>query len=218
MQYAAGGVIEAHTPVPLHPIRYTTPPRQSWRVLPEGWKPTPVRAPKEPKKRARVRPKVERGQSWTESHADRVRELYESGESFAAIADRLGKSNTQVRTAFARAGGVTRAREAKPVERKPRPQAWSHPDLVPAYEADPNLTRLADRFGVSRATVRAALLNAGVNMPTRTGSDPVLVECLVREYRAGAGLHELAQAHRLGLKRVRALIIEGGGTIRRHGG
>lgn len=142
---------------------------------------------------------------------------YAAGKNFRELAEEHGGSETSVRHAVARAGGVARPqnREARPALVAPR-KFPTVADCMPVreqYESGRTIKDLAASFGCTPTTVSKAIKRAGGTLRAlgrpSGWSAKVLAEVMA-DYEAGRDLQEIADD--LGLTRaaVRAKLRRGG--------
>ena len=97
--------------------------------------------------------------------------------------------------------------------------------LEKGYTSGRSLAELAEEHGTSAGRVRLVLLERGVTLRSRGGAvrkpDPARkdrAKKLAGEYASGASLSELAEKHGVSASTARALVLDGGGTLRSRGG
>ncbi len=114
--------------------------------------------------------------AFVREHGLEMRERYEAGESFAAIARDLGLAKATVRNAVFRNGGQKRLPHETPQAR--RRQA----EIRRRYESGEGLQEIGDDLGISFTTARIDLIRAGGQTKAMRGE--------VFEPRRGADNHQ----------------------------
>lgn len=160
---------------------------------------------------------------------DKVAAEYADGHSIRTVAARLGVGARQVRTVL----------DARQIERRPAYQPGVTTGggrrvddekldaAVTMYRYGANLAVAARTYRLSDRTIRKALEQRGVPIrpgrsdggrgrPRRTFTPEVAAQ-IVSDYQAGVPAITIAKQHQAAPKRVRALLVDNGVTIRRRG-
>lgn len=111
--------------------------------------------------------------AFVREHGPEMRDRYEAGESFAAIARDMGLTKVTVRNAVFRNGGQKRLPHETPQARRRQQEVRRR------YEAGESLLDIGASLGISFSTARTDLIRAGgetlamqgVKFPSRTGPD-----------------------------------------------
>lgn len=144
---------------------------------------------------------------------EQMRSMYNAGKTMAQIAELMGVSRQNVQQAFKRYGVK---RELTQVRKAPRTKVVGNVDVaqvIAKYQSGATLAAIAKTLGCDTSTVYYLLKRYGFTRKTVEHISSISAEVagtIVQEYKDGATIAQLAQAHGETEARLKLLLEEDG--------